>query len=177
MLSLLTRRRCPAMLGAGYLELLSYFSPQLVHAPILPSSDMIPYHSIGQRAKSCHQWPQRVRVDLGFMLPGTIVLTDRGMLTEGRDQEFGYSGHGRHHTMLSTWSCTCQIAHLFLFSPQSHPQGCGLLSPGVPSRPASPRIHSTHCLRAFRGTEYPAGHPVPVQQPLWLPVMANLHSV
>lgn len=31
-----------------------------------------------------------MRAVLGFMLPSTVVLTDMGMLTEGRDQEFGF---------------------------------------------------------------------------------------
>lgn len=65
---------------------------QVPAGPWPPSSPALIRHQPECRSKgrSCHQWPQRVRVDFGFMLPSTVVLTDTSVLTEGRDRAFGF---------------------------------------------------------------------------------------
>lgn len=69
---------------------------------------------------------------LGFMLPGTIVLTDTSMLTEGRDQEFGFIQNMEDTPPCLTPGHVPAKLHIcFFLSPKSLPG----VWPSVPRHP------------------------------------------
>lgn len=189
MLSHRTRRRCLAYAGCwlaleAWSDCSTMLAPNWSMASILPLLLQNTNHKCMSKGSSCHLWPQGMRLDLSFMLPGTVVSTDNQYAHLRRGSRvWVYSWNERHPTMSRTWSYTCRIAHLFFFSPQGHPwfsllQGCVAFCTQVSLLDLLPREFSAFSTYkpSRAGTEFPAGCPVPVPQPLWLPVMVNLPS-